>query len=268
MIDRGKKNILGVCVDAVDYEAAVNKIIEAARRQAPFAVCALAVHGVTTGALDRRQRFRLNALDLVTPDGQPVRWALNWLYDARLPDRVYGPALMLKVCEKAAALDLPIYLYGSKPHIVSSLEAALRQRYPNLRVAGSCPSRFRQLTQEEDWQVVRHILQSGARIVFVGLGCPRQEAWVYEHRDVLPTPLVAVGAAFDFHAGALPQAPALMQRAGLEWLFRFLCEPRRLWKRYLLLNPLYVALLLLQWTGLGVLRPSAGIRPEATRREG
>jgi exopolysaccharide biosynthesis WecB/TagA/CpsF family protein len=268
MIDGGKKNILGVCVDAVDYQAAVSRIIEAGLRREPFAVSTLAVHGVMTGALDRTHRFRLNSLDLVAPDGQPVRWALNWLHHAGLSDRVYGPLLMLKVCERAAERDLPVYLYGSRPEVVSKLEVALRQRYPRLKIAGSCPSQFRRLTQEEDSEVMRRIQDSGARIVFVGLGCPRQEVWVYEHRNALPMPLIAVGAAFDFHAGTLPQAPAWMQRVGLEWLFRLICEPRRLWKRYLLLNPAYVGLLFLQWSKLHVLRPSDGIPPGGAHRGG
>lgn len=241
-----KKNILGVGIDATDYTAAVARIVEAAQRKTPLAVSALAVHGVMTGVLDQAHRHRLNQLDLVVPDGQPVRWALNLLHRAGLKDRVYGPNLMLKVCEQAAAKGLPIYLYGSKAETLSQLSHNLCAQFPNLIIAGTQPSRFRQLSAEEKLAVAAQINTSGAAITFVGLGCPRQEVFAYEFRDVLPMPLLAVGAAFDFHAGTQAQAPEFMQRNGLEWLYRFVQEPRRLWQRYVLLNPLYVTMLLLQ----------------------
>lgn len=226
-----KRNILGVGIDAVDYEEAVGRIITAARENRPLAVSALAVHGVMTGVLDGAHRHRLNHLDLVVPDGQPVRWALNLMHRARLAERVYGPNLMLKVCERAAREGLPIYLYGSRPEVLERLSNNLRARCPGLKIAGAQPSRFRQLTAEEQRHVTAQIKESGAAITFVGLGCPRQEVWAYEHRDALAIPVIAVGAAFDFHAGTLAQAPVSWQRHGLEWLFRLLHEPRRLWRR-------------------------------------
>jgi len=268
MIHRGKSNILGVHVDAVDYEGATARIIAAAQQRQPLTVSALAVHAVVTGALDPFHRFRLNHLDLAVPDGQPVRWVLNWLYGAALPDRVYGPLLMLRVCERAADQGLPIYLYGSRRSTLEKLRGNLQERFPSVKIAGTRPSRFRRITPAEDRSVVNHIRDSGARIVFVGLGCPRQEVWLYEHRDALPMPLVAVGAAFDFHAGTVPQAPAWMQRAGLEWLFRLMREPRRLWKRYLTLNPLYLLLVLLQCTRLYGFNRFAGSPPGARMRYG
>jgi N-acetylglucosaminyldiphosphoundecaprenol N-acetyl-beta-D-mannosaminyltransferase len=246
LIDKGKRNVIGVLVDAIDYEAAVARIISAARERRSMSVSSLAVHGVMTGVLDDAQRYRLNHLDLVTPDGQPVRWALNGLHNVGLTDRVYGPNLTLKLCEQAAAESLPIYIYGSSAQVLSALTRKLSERFPGLKIAGSQPSRFRQLTVEEKKDVVRAIADSGARMVFVGLGCPRQEVWVYEHRDLLPMPLIAVGAAFDFHAGTLAQAPERLQKAGLEWFFRLTREPRRLWRRYVLLNPHYLMLVFLQ----------------------
>jgi N-acetylglucosaminyldiphosphoundecaprenol N-acetyl-beta-D-mannosaminyltransferase len=247
VIDRGKRNLIGVSVNAIDYEAAVSKILAAATDLRPLTVSALAVHGVMTGALDSTHRFRLNALDLVVPDGQPVRWALNLLHSAGLADRVYGPTLMIKVCEAAAAHGLPIFLYGSRVQVLDRLRDNLQRRVPNLVIAGMEPSRFRQLSASEQQETAARIRETGARIVFVGLGCPRQEVWLYEQRELLPIPLLAVGAAFDFHAGILPQAPTHLQRAGLEWAFRLACEPRRLWRRYLYLNPLYVAMFVLQY---------------------
>lgn len=261
MIDEGKKAILGVLVDAVDYAAAVDKVMACARSQRSMAVSALAVHGVMSGVLDATLRYRLNHLDLVVPDGQPVRWALNCLYHTRLPERVYGPSLMLRVCERAAQEGLAIYLFGSRAPVLESLCHNLKQRIPNLVVAGSRPSLFRQVSVEEKQALVETIRSSGASLTFVGLGCPKQETWIYEYRDDLSMPLLGVGAAFDFHAGTLPQAPAWMQRAGLEWLFRLAHEPRRLWKRYIPLNPLFMALFALQATGIKRFDPADATPP-------
>jgi len=261
MIDRGKQNLLGVRIDAVDYEAAIERIISCAERQLPLSVSALAVHGVMTGVLDATHRHRLNALDLVVPDGQPVRWGLNALHRTRLPDRVYGPELMLQVCNAAQTAGLPIYLFGGTAALLKQLSDRLTQRFPDLVIAGQTPSRFRTLTADERRDLIATIVASGARITFVGLGCPRQEVWVYEFRDELRMPLLAVGAAFAFHAGVTRQAPRLAQRTGLEWLYRLACEPRRLWRRYVLLNPLYLGLLALQWSGLRGFDPARTVVP-------
>jgi exopolysaccharide biosynthesis WecB/TagA/CpsF family protein len=268
MINQGKKNILGVSVDAVDYEAAVHKIIFAAKRHEPLSVSALAVHGVMTGVLDRTHGYRLNQLDLVVPDGQPVRWALNWLHRTGLPERVYGPTLMLKVCEQAAKEGLSIYLYGSRPEVLSALRANLQRHFPSLVIAGCQPSCFRKISATEKQQVAEQIRRSGASITFVGLGCPRQETWVYEYRDELSMPLLAIGAAFDFHAGNLSQAPKQMQKHGLEWLYRLIQEPKRLWRRYVLLNPLFLWLFTLQLTNLRHFSPAQTIPPTEEMRYG
>jgi exopolysaccharide biosynthesis WecB/TagA/CpsF family protein len=268
MIDRGKRNILGVRIDAVDYRAAVERIIVAARARRPMAVSALAVHGVVTGVLDPTHRFRLNQFDLLTPDGQPVRWALNWLHRTCLPERVYGPTLMLQVCQRSAEEQLPIFLYGGTAEVLDRLRCNLVKRLPNLSVAGVQPSQFRRLSPAERDDMAAAIRASGAAITFVGLGCPRQEVWAFELRQALSMPVVAVGAAFDFHAGRLPQAPRAWQDRGLEWLFRLLTEPRRLWKRYLLLNPLYLSLLLLQLTGWYTVNPDHAPPPREEIRYG
>lgn len=261
MIDRGRYNVLGVQIDAVDYAAAVERIARAARERRPLAASALAVHGVMTGVQDREHRYRLNQFDLVVPDGQPVRWALNRFHGANLAEQVYGPALTLLVCERAAAEGLPIFLYGSTEQTLEKLQANLRQKFPTLQIAGARPSAFRRLEPSEQGPVARSILDSGAQITLVGLGCPRQEVWAYEFREALSMPILAVGAAFDFHAGTLPQAPPRMQRYGLEWLFRLVQEPTRLWRRYLLLNPMYLALFGLQWSGVFTLDPADGRAP-------
>ena len=249
MIDKGKKNVIGVLVDAVDYEAAVDKIIQAAHKGSPYGVSALAVHGVMTGVCDGEHLYRLNNLDLVVPDGQPVRWAINLLYKAGLPDRVYGPRLMLEVCNAAAREGLPIFLYGSRQEVLDKLVVNLKNRFPKLEIAGMLPSRFRPLTVLERDAVVQSILATGARITFVGLGCPRQEVFAYEMRGYLKMPILAVGAAFDFHAGVLKEAPEWAQKWGLQWFHRFLQDPKRLWRRYFFLSPLFLGLLFLQWIG-------------------
>lgn len=249
-LEAERHGILGVRVAAADYDRTCEAVRLAARRGWPLTVTALAVHGVMTGALDAEHRSRLNALDMAVPDGQPVRWALNLLHRTGLPDRVYGPELTLRLCRMAAAEGLAVAFYGSRQEVLDDLRANLLRQFPRLRIAAMIPSRFRRVEPEEQAAIAASLAASGADLVFVGLGCPRQEVWLYEHRHLLNMPLLAVGAAFDFHAKRLPQAPAWMQRRGLEWLFRLSSEPRRLWRRYLLLNPLFVAMLLLQAAGL------------------
>jgi N-acetylglucosaminyldiphosphoundecaprenol N-acetyl-beta-D-mannosaminyltransferase len=251
MVNRGKKNVVGILVDGVDYETALDFIFRAARARRGAAISALAVHGVMTGVLDREHKFRLNHFDLIVPDGQPVRWVLNFLYGAKLVDRVYGPNLTLKTCERARDEGQSLYLYGGTPEILSTLLQSLEHRFPGIKIAGSEPSRFRRLTPEEKNELAARIRASGASITLVGLGCPRQEIFAYEFREVLSMPILAVGAAFPFIAGLVPQAPPWMQDRGLEWLFRLLAEPRRLWRRYLYLNPAYLLLVMVQALRLG-----------------
>jgi exopolysaccharide biosynthesis WecB/TagA/CpsF family protein len=257
MISQGKRNVLGVLVDAVDYEAATAQILEAAQERKHFAVTALAVHGVMTGVLDKAHNARLNSFDLVTPDGQPVRWALNLLHHAELADRVYGPTLTLKVVEQAAAQGLPIYLYGSTQPTLDRLVPALERMFPALKIAGVEASKFRSVQPGEEVEIADRIKASGARIVLVGLGCPRQEVFAYAMRPLLDMPLLAVGAAFDYHAGLLKNPPPWMQKYALEWLWRFGLEPKRLWKRYVLLNPAYLSRLAAQKSGLWKAVPPA-----------
>jgi exopolysaccharide biosynthesis WecB/TagA/CpsF family protein len=257
VISQGKRNVLGVLVDVVDYEAATARIIEAAQERKHFAVTALAVHGVMTGVLDKAHNARLNSFDLVTPDGQPVRWALNLLHHAELADRVYGPTLTLKVVEQAAAQGLPIYLYGSTQPTLDRLVPALEGMFPALKIAGVEASKFRSVQPGEEVEIADRIKASGARIVLVGLGCPRQEVFAYAMRPLLDMPLLAVGAAFDYHAGLLKNPPPWMQKYALEWLWRFGLEPKRLWRRYVILNPAYLSRLAAQKSGLWKAVPPA-----------
>jgi N-acetylglucosaminyldiphosphoundecaprenol N-acetyl-beta-D-mannosaminyltransferase len=268
MIDLGKKNLLGVNIDAVDYEAAVSRVIAAAKESRRYTTTALAVHGVMTGALDSEHRYRLNAIDMIVPDGMPVRWGLNLLHRCGLPDRVYGPTLMLKICEAAADAALPVYFFGTNLETLDQLKTNLQHKFPKLIIAGSEPSKFRQLTPQETQDLADRIRSSGAKITFAGLGCPRQEIWAYEMGEALQMPIFAVGAAFPFHAGTLPQAPSWMQKSGLEWLFRLMSEPKRLWRRYVYLNPAYLFLLGLQCVGLRRIDPSKDSPPTSQMHYG
>ncbi|HEX4227167.1 MAG TPA: WecB/TagA/CpsF family glycosyltransferase [Bryobacteraceae bacterium] len=256
MINHGKWNVLGVNIDALDYESAVARIVESAKMGTTCTTTALAVHGLITGCLNAGHRFRLNTLDLIVPDGQPVRWALNMLYGLDLRDRVYGPVLTLRVCEAAGRSGVPVYFYGSRAPVLEALCSRLKLRCAGLTVAGSQPSKFRQLSRTEFDTLAAEIKASGAQILFVGLGCPRQEVFAYEMAGRLNMPILAVGAAFDYHAGMLQEPPEILQRVGLQWLFRLCQEPQRLWRRYMITNSQFVVLLLLQL--LHVWKPSVG----------
>src|SRR4029078_12059655 len=180
MIDAGKHNVVGIHVDAVDYDAAVDKIIRAAHRSAPLAVAAVSVHGVMTSVLDSTHRYRLNRLDLVVPDGQPVRWALNFIHKAKLEERVYGPQMMYEVIRRAAEEGLPIFLFGGYQSMLEDLQRELLKRLLNLKIAGMKPARYERISLHSENELVKEIKDSGAKLVFVGLGCPKQEVFVYE----------------------------------------------------------------------------------------
>ena len=261
MIDLGKHNVIGIRVNAIDYEAAVAKIIEAGKNRKPMAVTALAVHGVMTGVSDPAHQYRLNQFDLVCPDGQPVRWALNWIHKCNLADRVYGPNLTLELCRAAAEQDVPVFLFGATEEMLDQFADRLCEKFEGLKIAGKRASKFRTLSDDERDELAEEINASGAGICFVGLGCPRQEVFAYEMRSRVNMPLIAVGAAFAFHAGMLAQAPPWMQKRGLEWLYRLIKEPGRLWKRYFTTNPAFLTRLFLQKLGIKKGNPEAGKEP-------
>jgi exopolysaccharide biosynthesis WecB/TagA/CpsF family protein len=258
--------LLGVDITVTERPEAAVAVLEAAREGIGFGVSALAVHGVMESVFDPELQYRLNDLEMVVADGQPVRWAMNWIHSANLSDRVCGPDLMDDICRAAAMEGLPVYFYGSTRETLADLNSRLLSKYPGLKVAGAQPSRFRPATAIEQESDIDRILASGARILFVGLGCPRQEVWTFEVRHRLSMPVLAVGAAFDFHAGRSRRAPTWMQQRGLEWLFRLIQEPRRLWRRYLLLNPSYVGLVLLQRLGLRTIRRNRARDPQQPLR--
>lgn len=249
-----KTSILGIPVSRTTYRECTELIIQSAKHHKSCTVAATDVHSIMTGYLKPKSHgYHLKNFTLVTPDGQPVRWALNFFRKKEenfLSDRVRGPELMLRLCERAAIEGISIFLYGSKESVLENLQSNLKKKFPNLIIAGAISPPFRPLTSEEDAAYVEQIRQSGASILFVALGCPVQEAWTFAHRKQIEMPMVCVGAAFDMHAGNVHEAPIWMQRFGLEWFHRFLQEPTRLWKRYLIINPLYLIFLFLQFVNL------------------
>lgn len=259
-------NVLGVNVAAIEFDRAVTQVMDAARSRRPLGVSALAVHGVMTAVNDPTIQFRLNDLEMVVPDGQPVRWALNWLHGFELADRVSGTDLMYEVCRQAAAEGLGVFFFGSTPSTLAELERCLPQSIPGLRIAGFQPSRFRPATQDEREKDLEAIRRSGASFVMVGLGCPRQEIWAFENRRELSMPVLAVGAAFDFHARVLKRAPDWMGKAGLEWAYRLYKEPRRLAGRYLRTNPAFMLSILSQKSGRVRYSTGSGLQPAEPAR--
>lgn len=237
------RDLFGVPVSPTTYDEAVRTIMRAARRGEAAVVSCYSAHALVTASTDRELRRKVRHFQMITPDGQPLRWALNRLYGTALEQRVYGPELMLRLCQQAARQGVAIYLYGGRPEVVRKLAERLAARCPALKVAGYESPPFRPLTEAEDAAAVQRIRSSGARLVFIGLGSPKQDHFAYAHRDCFQAVQVCVGAAFDFHAGTLRQAPRWMQDRGLEWGFRLACEPGRLWRRYLVTNSRF----LLQW---------------------
>jgi exopolysaccharide biosynthesis WecB/TagA/CpsF family protein len=244
-----KVDLFGINYAVVDYSSAVHQIMEWVSHlelnpdsKQGYGVTALAVHGLIEGYRNTDLKHQINSIDLIVPDGQPVRWAMNWFYKTRLKDRVYGPTLTLHVLQAAAQKNIPVFFYGSQQLTLNKLQENLLRQFPNLNIVGMQADRFRESTQEEKELDRKKIISSGAQLVFVGRGCPRQERWVAENKNYLPAVLLAVGAAFDFHAGTVKQAPIWIQRRGLEWMYRLVQEPGRLWKRYLTTNSYFIYL--------------------------
>ena len=237
--------ILGVSIHTTNYKAAVTQISFWAERKESRYVCAANVHMVMEAHDFPSFMQVVNDADLVTPDGMPLVWTMRRL---GVPDqeRVYGPELMIKLIEASEQSSIPVGFYGSAPEVLESLVKKIRNEYHFINIAYSFSPPFRPLSVEEDAKIVNDINSSGARILFVGLGCPKQERWMAQHKGKIYAVMIGVGAAFDFYAGAKPQAPVWMQKRGLEWLYRFFQEPRRLWKRYLHHNPRFIILVLNQ----------------------
>lgn len=243
-------NVLGVKVSAVNIPLAI-EIIDAwiANRERHY-VTITGVHGVIESQRDEAIREMHNKAGMVTPDGMPLVWLNHWQGNKHV-SRVYGPDLMLAICEASKDAGYKHFFYGGADGVPELLRDKLTERYPHLQVVGTYSPPFRPLTPEEDEEIVRMINATGADIVWVGLSTPKQERWMSAHLGRIDAPvMIGVGAAFDFHAGLKKQAPKWMQKRGLEWFYRLLSEPRRLGKRYLINNPIFIGLIAMQMLGL------------------
>jgi N-acetylglucosaminyldiphosphoundecaprenol N-acetyl-beta-D-mannosaminyltransferase len=237
-----RAEILGVPLAISGYEQVMDWMQATIQAHGRACVTAAAVNLVMSAHDDPVTRGAVLDMTLVVPDGQPLVWALRLLGHEHAT-RVYGPDLMASFCARAALAGTPMYLYGGRsPEALRLLESRLRDRFEGVRIAGGFSPPYRELSAAERDQVARDINASGAQVVWVGTGQPKQERWMHAMRSQLDAPLlVGVGAAFDFHAGIVSQAPAWMQRNGLEWAYRLSREPRRLWRRYATQNPRFVA---------------------------
>jgi N-acetylglucosaminyldiphosphoundecaprenol N-acetyl-beta-D-mannosaminyltransferase len=247
-----KQTIAGIGVSKTSYQEVVDlcRHWSEQRRSAPVPrsryICVTSVHGIILGQDDPEVANILNEADIVTPDGMPLVWAIR-SFGGKTQQRVYGPTLMLEICGQAARTGRRIFLYGGREDSLSNLVDRLVARFPGLQIAGAYSPPFRALTREEDQSVQRLIQDADPDFIFVGISTPKQEKWMYAHRSCFPgIIMIGVGAAFDFHAGRTRQAPAWMQRNGLEWLFRLAVEPARLWRRYLLITPRFLPLWAMQ----------------------
>jgi N-acetylglucosaminyldiphosphoundecaprenol N-acetyl-beta-D-mannosaminyltransferase len=249
--------VLGTAIDAVDIRAAADEVDAWLASQRRSYVCHANVHGIMEALRDPRVAAAYAAAGLTVPDGMPLVWLGRRAGQARVA-RVYGPDFMLELCARAARRGGSCFYLGGAPGVADALASTLEARFPGLRTAGTWTPPFGLDATRVDAEAVARVNAAQADLVWVGLGCPRQELWMATHRPHLEAPaLIGVGAAFDFHTGRVRQAPPWMQRSGLEWLFRLAQEPRRLWRRYVLLNGLFLVHLTLQLTRLRRYGPHA-----------
>jgi N-acetylglucosaminyldiphosphoundecaprenol N-acetyl-beta-D-mannosaminyltransferase len=243
-------NILGVGVSAINLSLATKLILEAVRLGRKSYVAVTGVHGVSAAQSDLQFRGILNSAFLNTPDGMPMSW-VGRLCGFKNMDRVYGPDLMLSLCAATTDGSIRHFFYGGMPGVADELAETLAARFPGISICGTYTPPFRSLKIDEERELVRLLERTQPHIFWVGLSTPKQERFMAAYLDKLPiTVMIGVGAAFDIHSGRVRQAPFWVQRSGLEWLFRLAQEPRRLWKRYLLNNPLFVMRILAQLSGL------------------
>lgn len=245
-----KKQLFSVNYAVTDYDEASDIIIEKASSHTSFGVTALAVHGLMESVKNKPFRSLVNTLDMIVPDGQPIKWALNSFHKVKLKERVAGPILTNHVLAKANKLGLGIYLYGSTAATLKKMTEVINSRYPNVTISGIHADRFREATEEEDKEDIKKINESRANIVLVGRGCPRQEKWVANHLGLINAPMLAVGAAFDFIAGNIIHPPKWIQNSGFEWFYRLVQDPKKLWKRYLTTNSHFIYLFILYKFGI------------------
>ena len=251
-----KVRIAGVLFPIIDYDCAIQIIEEWIRSGIPHQICIVNVHTLVTAMRDLSFHTLMREAALVTMDGQPLRWYANAVCGAGVKERVCGPELMHRCFEEGNKQKWRHYLLGGRPEVLQALEKRLHERYPGVCIVGSYSPPFRPATEAEETEVVQQINESHTDILWVGLGAPRQEQWIHRNLHRLKVPVcIGVGAAFDFHAGAVSRAPSWMQAAGLEWLYRVCVDPR-LFRRYLDTNPAFLWMLIRDWTRVHIFRQS------------
>ncbi|MEY2840536.1 MAG: hypothetical protein RJB60_2835, partial [Pseudomonadota bacterium] len=248
--------VIGTSVNNIERKTAVERIMRWARALESRYVCFCNVHSAVLASTNTEHQRALSAADLVAPDGAPIAWTVS-MKSGKTQERVDGPGLMLQLCKVAAAQGVSIGLLGSTPVVLKQLTERLLREYPQLKITYIHSPPFRALTHEEDQLMCKEIAEAGVGLLFVGLGCPKQETWMRAHRHRIPAVMLGVGAAFDFHAGTVTRAPNLMRAAGLEWLHRLISEPRRLWWRYVSYNTVFLSKSALD-LGLSVVRRLRG----------
>lgn len=236
-----RMNVIGVPITALPASEQISQMVAWASGRESKIVCVANVHMVIEAHSDPGFHEVLRRSDLVTPDGMPLVWMLRWL-GARGQDRLPGLDIFFGVAGEAERRGIGVFLYGSTPDVLDRIKVRLSQDYPRLRIAGAISPPFRDLSAEERHDVVEQINRSGAGVVFVALGCPKQERWMFDHRGMVSAVMIGVGGAFPVYAGLQKRAPEWARRLGLEWLYRLLQEPRRLWRRYWSTNLPFLAL--------------------------
>lgn len=241
--------IIDIRLNKSSYSLSARLIVDWGKKLESRYVCACNVHMIMEAHDNPSFREVVNKADIVTPDGMPLVWMMR-LKGVRRQQRVYGPTLMLHVLELCEKESIPIGLLGSTSDVLELLREKLIMRYPQLKINYSYSPPFGDLSEDENDHIVSNFNQSGSKILFVGLGCPKQEIWMSKNKGRIKAVMIGVGAAFDFHAGVKPQSPPFLQKLGLEWLFRLFHEPKRLWKRYLYNNPRFIILAIADLLGL------------------
>lgn len=236
---RKLQSVLGANIDAISWDDALKTIVKWAEKRDSRYICICNAHSVVTAATDPEFRMVINGADMATPDGAPIAWALRY-FGFTNQERINGPDLTWRYLQIAEQRGHGVYFYGSTEDTLKKLRRVLNVHFPNLRICGAYSPPFYAPTSREDESEIDAINRSGANVVFVGLGCPKQEKWIAAHCGRVHAVMIGVGAAFDYHAGTIKRAPLWFQQNGLEWLHRLCSEPRRLFKRYMVTNTLFI----------------------------
>jgi len=244
-----ESNILGSRIAASNLSKMGKLLMLKAKASSSLYVCIANVHMVTTAVKHLNLRESMDAAFVNTSDGMPLVWSLR-RQGYKCAERVSGPDLMMELCRESQREGIPVYFYGGLPSVIDKMKEKLKMQFPRLLIAGAESPPMLSDKPEVDLDTAKRIKNSGAKIVFVGLGCPKQELWMHAYSPHIPAVLIGVGAAFDFFAGTVKRAPLWMQKSGLEWFYRLCSEPRRLWKRYLVTNSLFICYVILERLGM------------------